>query len=181
VTNCILWGDSPNEFSATSTPTVTYSIIQAGWPGTGNIDADPLFIDPDLRLSAGSPAIDAGTNWGVSPDTADVDDDRDVRELTPLDLDGNTRFAENPATSDTGCGIPVVVDMGAYEYQGDPFPVKLGDIDGDGIVGIVDFLALLADWGPCVEDCCLADLDLNGDVGLTDYQRLLCQWEPCLP
>ena len=34
--------------------------------------------------------------------------------------------------------------------------------DGDGIVGIVDFLALLDDWGSCVEQCCLADLDLDG-------------------
>ncbi len=70
----------------------------------------------------------------------------------------------------------VVVDMGAYEYHGDPFDVKLGDIDGDGIVGIVDFLALLGDWGPCVEECCLADLDLDGEVGCTDFLLLLGNW-----
>ncbi len=72
--------------------------------------------------------------------------------------------------------MPVIVDMGPYEFQGDPFPVKLGDIDGDGIVGIVDFLALLAVWGSCVDQCCLADLDLDGDVGISDFLSLLGSW-----
>ncbi len=30
-----------------------------------------------------------------------------------------------------------------------PIPVCPGDINGDGTVGIVDFLQLLAAWGPC--------------------------------
>jgi len=30
-----------------------------------------------------------------------------------------------------------------------PIPVCPGDIDGDGNVGITDFLDLLAAWGPC--------------------------------
>jgi len=114
----------------------------------------------------------------VPPDTEDVDDDGDVRELMPLDLDGNPRFANDLATTDTGCGVPAIVDMGAYEFQGVPAPnpIYLGDIDGDGIVGIVDFLALLANWGPCAPGCCLADLDIDGDVGITDFLMLLGNW-----
>ena len=45
-----------------------YSDVQSGWPGQGNIDADPLFVDPangDLRLVPGSPCIDAGDNTAV--------------------------------------------------------------------------------------------------------------------
>ncbi len=104
-----------------------------------------------------------GHNWAIAG-------------LAETDLDGNPRFAADENDFDPGCGIPVVVDMGAYEYQGDPFPVKLGDIDGDGIVGIVDFLALLGDWGSCVEQCCLADLDVDGDVGIADFLLLLGNW-----
>ena len=55
----------------------------------------------------------------------------------------------------------------------------LGDIDGDGIVGIVDFLLLLADWGPCEEPCppsCAADLDQDCMVGITDFLLLLANW-----
>jgi len=41
----------------------TYSDLAGGWPGTGNINADPLFVDAasgDYRLQAESPCIDAG-------------------------------------------------------------------------------------------------------------------------
>jgi hypothetical protein len=46
--------------------------------------------------------------------------------------------------------------------------------DGDGTVGIVDFLALFADWdgpGAC-------DFD-GGGVGITDFLALLTNWGPC--
>ncbi len=55
----------------------------------------------------------------------------------------------------------------------------LGDVDGDGIVGILDFLALLAAWGPCDEPCppsCAADLDDDCDVGIVDFLLLLANW-----
>ncbi len=49
------------------------------------------------------------------------------------------------------------------------------DIDCDGIVGIQDFLALLAAWGPCA-GACVADLDCDGTVGILDFLALLAQW-----
>ena len=54
----------------------------------------------------------------------------------------------------------------------------LGDLDGDGSVGIVDFLLLLAAWGPCPEQPtpCSADLDGDGLVGITDLLILLANW-----
>ncbi len=62
LTNCILWGDSPNEIYG-SIAVVTYSDIQGGYDGEGNIDANPLFVNPengDFQLREGSPCIDAG-------------------------------------------------------------------------------------------------------------------------
>ena len=49
--------------------------------------------------------------------------------------------------------------------------------DGDGLIGIVDFLAMLAVWGPC-GDCgvCLADLDGDCVVGIADLLILLASW-----
>jgi len=51
------------------------------------------------------------------------------------------------------------------------------DLDGDDVVGVSDFLALLALWGPC--SGCAADLDGDGGVGVTDMLALLAAWGPC--
>ncbi|MHC4080743.1 MAG: dockerin type I domain-containing protein [Planctomycetota bacterium] len=56
--------------------------------------------------------------------------------------------------------------------------VPLGDLDGDGVVGITDFLLLLAAWGPCPDPPapCPADLDGDGTVDVTDFLILLGNW-----
>jgi parallel beta-helix repeat protein len=162
--NCILWdgGDEiwNNDFS---TINITYSDVQGGWSGTGNIDADPLFVDPangDLRLSPGSPCIDAGDNTAV-PDGIDTD------------LDGNPRFVDDPDTEDTGYSDPPVVDMGAYEFQ-IPCP---WDLSGDGNVDVVDLLVVIASWGPCAG--CPADFNGDGFVNVVDLLTLIGHWGPC--
>ena len=52
------------------------------------------------------------------------------------------------------------------------------DINGDGTVGIGDFLLLLAAWGPCPEPPrpCPADLDGDGIVGIGDMLILFGAW-----
>ena len=51
------------------------------------------------------------------------------------------------------------------------------DLDRNGHTGIVDFLNLLAAWGPCVG--CIEDVDCDCDVGITDFLTLLAAWGPC--
>jgi hypothetical protein len=64
VTNCIFWGDLEEEISEYSDPpSISYSNIQGGWTGVGNIDADPLFQSLggyNALLGPLSPSIDAG-------------------------------------------------------------------------------------------------------------------------
>jgi parallel beta-helix repeat protein/predicted outer membrane repeat protein len=63
IINTILWDNSSNEISGNGSPVVTYSDVQGGWSGEGNIDADPLFVTFhgfDYLLGRGSPCIDAG-------------------------------------------------------------------------------------------------------------------------
>ena len=52
-------------------------------------------------------------------------------------------------------------------------PWDCGDDNGD--VGIVDFLALLAEWN-LVDTAC--DFD-GGGVGIVDFLKLLANWGPC--
>ncbi len=49
------------------------------------------------------------------------------------------------------------------------------DFHGDGTVGILDLLGVLAAWGDPGTNC-LADLDIDGDVGIYDLLTLLAHW-----
>ncbi|MHC4100882.1 MAG: hypothetical protein ACYS15_13270 [Planctomycetota bacterium] len=53
-------------------------------------------------------------------------------------------------------------------------PLCPADLDGDGAVGILDFLFLLAAWGEPA-----ADLDGDCATGITDFLKLLAMWGPC--
>jgi hypothetical protein len=178
IANCILWNDVPQEIYVHSgSPVVAYSDVFGGWPGNGNIDADPLFVGPmNFRLSPGSPCIDAGDNTGVPYDHADLDHDDLVIERTPLDQDGNPRFLDDPLTVDTGVSdppeYPYVVDIGPFE-----FVRCLADLDGDNDTDQADLGILLSDWG-CDDPVNGCAGDLNGDdqTNQADLGLLLADW-----
>jgi hypothetical protein len=129
---------------------VSYCNVQGGYLGTGNIDADPLFVDPDngdLRLSPNSPCIDAGDNT-------------DVPKGVLRDLDGNPRFVADACAGAGGA----TVDMGAYEFQGTSCDLS-------------NIMSMLAAWGSC-DDCGRCRYDFDGDcsVGILDLLVLLGNW-----
>jgi hypothetical protein len=108
--HCILWentaikgGDQIFDVP-TGELAVTYSDVQGGWSGTGNINSDPLFVNPgggNYALQSTSPCINIGS--GVLPDDAgDLDWDGNTSEPTPLDLAGNVRVVN-------------AIEIGAYE------------------------------------------------------------------
>ena len=107
----LIWSDDASRVAA------SYSVVQGGWSGTGNLDVDPVFVArgawsiegewidsvSDYGLDASSPAIDAGDDGLIPSDTADVDDDGNTSETHPLDLAGADRVQD------------AQVDIGAYE------------------------------------------------------------------
>jgi len=91
LSNSIIWGHATSIDNATQT--VTCSDIQGGYAGSGNLDLDPLFVNPgsrDFHLAPTSPAINACTT-GLD-----------------ADLDGRAR--------PVGSGY----DMGAFEFDALP-------------------------------------------------------------
>ena len=64
--NSIIWGTwdgGADAFPISGNPVVTYSNIQDGYTGTGNIDSDPLFVaaaNNNFELGLLSPCIDSG-------------------------------------------------------------------------------------------------------------------------
>jgi azurin len=98
ITNSIIYyngSDSKNVQIASNLATVTYSNVPGDWPGAGNIDADPSFVDwiaGDYHLLPLSLCIDAG-------------DPNYIPQANETDLDGNNRV------------MGQAIDMGAFEYQ----------------------------------------------------------------
>lgn len=98
IANSIFWGDSatsgPEIYVESGSPQITYSDVEGGWGGTGNIDADPLLANVpkgDFHLVWGSPCRNAGSNnaFGISSE----------------DFDRNPRVVDG------------TVDMGADEFH----------------------------------------------------------------
>jgi predicted outer membrane repeat protein len=110
IRNSILYGNQNSSGTTTNQisgggVTVANSIIQGGG-FTGATDNNPLFVNAnadDLRLKAGSPALNAGDVNLLPLDSRDLDGDGNTSEKIPLDLASNTRV------------LAANVDLGAYE------------------------------------------------------------------
>jgi hypothetical protein len=72
VSGSIIWGNSRDQiFLSGGEISVNNSDVQSGWPGIGNIDQYPAFVDTvhdDYRLLWGSPCIDSGNPDSLDPD-----------------------------------------------------------------------------------------------------------------
>lgn len=57
-------------------------------------------------------------------------------------------------------------------------PGTPADLNGDGVVDVIDLLILLGDWGACPPppDACPGDLDQDGSVDVLDLLDLLAHW-----
>ena len=157
IINCIVWGNESGDgdqikLSDSGLANVSYSCVQNGWLGLGNIALDPQFVsvgDGDFHLAKGSPCIDAGDDLASTEDI--------------VDLDGNTRI------------VGLAIDMGCYEDQG-PEPECPADLNGDGVVNAADIGLLLAGWGGPGS----TDLNDDGITNAADLGLLLSLWGNCL-
>jgi len=148
-----------------STIAITYSDLWGGWSGEGNIDADPLFVDPDGPDDDPNTWEDNDHHLGADSPCIDTGDPNFVPEPDERDIDGQMRVWDG---DDDGQWI---VDMGSDEF-GSIIP---GDLDGDACVGHGDLGILLGDWG-CTTGDCPGDCDFDGDTDHSDLGLLLGHW-----
>lgn len=72
IKNNLVWGNtSPSNVQISGALNVTYSMVQGGYPGTGNLNQDPLFADSNYILQNASPCIDKGDSGTVYNDIPD--------------------------------------------------------------------------------------------------------------
>lgn len=128
--NSVIWGNLAGNIQTESVATITisYSDIDGGWPGTGNINSDPEFYST-YHLRSGSPCIDMGDPGTVAPGTwADQDIDGESRSLTRCDM-GFDEFLDSDADR-----MPDIVETGTGVYSNETnmgTSPLLPDSDGD--------------------------------------------------
>lgn len=150
--NTIFWANGGTElaFSSNAKPyihtTATYSDIQGGYPGIGNFNVTPGFVDANsnYQLAQGSPCVDSGQTEGAPSD----------------DFGGNQRPQGNSA------------DIGAYEspYTSACTPKCEGlDCGADGCGGVCGTCqqGFACVFGECVDPCIPSTSpDYNGKTGI---------------
>ena len=152
ITNCIMWENVASSGAEIyGGATVSYSDIQDGWPGTGNINSDPLFVtgpQGDYYLSqiaagqgSNSPCVDAGSDTSVN-----------------LGLDVFTTRTDK--FWDEG-----IVDMGFH------YSANIADLDDSGNVDWVDFAILASQWQQIPSEPS-ADIAPEGGDGIVNYKDL---------
>lgn len=188
VYNSILWGDIPDEVPGSGTPSITYSNIQGGFSGEGNIDADPL-LSPDGTYAPilFSPCVDTG-DPGTATDT-DIYGrarpfgsgyDMGAVEYYPGESDGDsdgmqdtweiTHFGNKDRDGTLDYDDDGLSDLKEYLAGTDP---KLKDTDGDGMP---DSWEVQHNLNPLLNDA-----DEDGDTdSYTNYEEYLFGSDPNL-
>ena len=112
-----------------------------------------------------------------------IPDDQDIADETSDDctLNGIPDECEPDCNENGIADTCDIADGTSPDENGNGIPDECdepADLDGDGTVGVNDFLLLLAAWGTCPDppEECPADLDGDGSVGVTDFLQLLGAW-----
>ena len=142
--NTIVWNNDPPATTATS---VTYSLIEGGFAGVGNLSSSPRFYGPqahDFRLKSDSPCIDAGDP------TSPADPDTSVADMGVYPFDASYCPPARPycvaKVNSQGC-TPRIFSSGLPSLSGDNNFVVRADEVRNRKIGIL-FYGTLADETP---------------------------------
>ena len=143
--NCILWGDSPEEiYVYDSTPVITYSDVQGGWSGPGNINTDPCFADPcngdyHLKSQAGrwEPSSQTWVQDAVTSPCIDAGNTNSPIGLEPFPNGGRINMGAYGGTAEASK---------SYFGQQTCEIIIAGDINGDCKVNFLDFRIMAFHW-----------------------------------
>jgi hypothetical protein len=170
VVNCILWGNKPNQiFEYHSFASITYSDIQGGWSGEGNIDADPCFTDAnngDFHLKSQTGRWDTNSESWV----------KDFATSPCIDK-GNPHSDYTSELWPHGGRINMGIFGGTPEASMSLSSTgNIADLNIDGWVDYKDMKLFTDKWS--YKAVLLAeDLDRSGFVNFTDFATLSDNWE----
>lgn len=192
--NCILWSDSPDEiYDNDAVATATYSNIQSGWPGQGNIETDPCFAEPAYWDSNGT-SVDTNDDFWVNSDYhLKSQAGRWEASSQGWVKDDSTSLCINAGNPLEPVGLEPfpnggIINMGAYGGTTESSKSFLGEVgceatesgfigDIDGAIGVSfgDF-ALLANYWLDTGAGLIADITDDNNVDYDDLQALAGNW-----
>jgi parallel beta-helix repeat protein len=179
IKNSIIWGNWPDQIYGDHIPVaITYSDIQGGCPGLGNIDADPCFVDTDANdyhLKS------EGWSWDVMRHRWTYDDvtSRCIDAGNPGSPLGNELLSV-PDDPNNEWGRNLRIDMGAYggtaEASIPPYDwTLLADLTNDGLVDLKDYAFQAAGWLNSADQQ-PGDLNRDGLIDISDLALLVEDW-----
>ena len=168
--NCILWGNTPEEVdSPEGTTVITYSDVQGGWPGEGNIDVDPCFAETGHWDPNGTPEEPNDDFW--------VEGDYHLRWDSTCINAGDPNFVVTVVATDID-GEPRIIS-GRVDMGCDEVCEKQADFTRDWIIDMQDIAIFVQAWlsTPGEEKwCVLCDLNKDDIVNLADWAKLAKDW-----
>jgi hypothetical protein len=122
---------------------------------------------------------DGGSSWTeletVGPGGPEVDGGWFFKTFLVDDVvEPTDQFRIRFVASDLGEGSVVEAGVDGVELIGIDCESLPEDINGDGVINVLDLLSLLDAWGPCVG--CPEDINGDGTVDITDLLLLLAAW-----
>ena len=189
--NSILWNNVPKQI-VYSRPVsrIYYNDIQGGWPGEGNINANPCFVSPGYWVDANDSNVAVEPN---EPNAVWIDGDYHLKsEAGRWDSTSESWIKDDVTSSCIDAGDPNSdwtaelwphgkrINMGAF--GGTPEASmslstvgNIADFNADDVVDAKDLIMLADMW--LEEDVLLAeDINRDGVVNLPDLAILAEQW-----
>lgn len=173
ITNTIVWANEGDEIFAEfeSYPEVTYCDVEGGWPGEGNVDADPSFVlaeRRDFRLLWDSPCVDTG-----DPDSLDPDGTRADIGAFFFDQDDYLTLYLTPDTTVVTAGSELGVTYTVINRWAAPEPVwalAQAVVPGGTVLGLLGPVERLVPGNTAVQQHVVHEVPLSAPIGTYRYR-----------
>jgi len=162
--NILLGHENPIIKGETGVINTSYSLVEGAYPGPGNIEEEPVFINPTTNMGLEGYFADADFHLDKCSPCINAGDPNYLAGADEVDIDGDARI------------IARRIDIGADEFS----YAELSDLNSDGTVDFKDFDVLAYYWMDCVcsepDWCEGSDFNRSSIVDLIDLFILAENW-----
>ena len=168
MTNTIIWDNIYESIIIYASPNptmISYSDIDGGFEGEGNINADPLFVLPssgNYNLMEGSPCIGTGLGGVDMGYSHEYNEDTSCPDIGDINADGNFNVLDIVALANC------VLGSNCFTLENS----CAGDINGDGNYNVLDIVAL----ANCVLGSNCSDLGRLNDASGMSFFKAQAKW-----